>query len=139
MAKRKVIIKSCGNCHICGKEHMSNEGGWVINAEKLNFCHSLDHSCYDIYFNNVRTAEKQKVVINTENDKRMNMYIEYLKSKNVNINMPLNKKGKKILAAMEKEYGKDKGKAVFYASENKGTIKGVKGKMVKGFRSLLSI
>lgn len=53
--------------------------------------------------------------------------------------MPLNKKGKKILAAMEKEYGKDKGKAVFYASENKGTIKGVKGKMVKGFRSLLSI
>jgi hypothetical protein len=60
---------------------MSNEGGWVINAEKLNFCHSLDNSCYDIYFNNVRTSEKQKVVINTENDKRMNMYIEYLKSK----------------------------------------------------------
>ena len=79
MAKRKEILKSCGNCHICGKEHMSNEGGWVINAEKLNFCHSLDHSCYDIYFNNVRTKDKQKVVINTENDKRMNMYIEYLK------------------------------------------------------------
>ena len=53
--------------------------------------------------------------------------------------MPLNKKGKKILAEMQKEYGKDKGKAVFYASENKGTIKGVKAKMVKGFRSLLSI
>ena len=53
--------------------------------------------------------------------------------------MPLNKKGKKILAEMQKEYGKDKGKAVFYASENNGTIKGVKGKMVKGFRSLLSI
>jgi hypothetical protein len=79
MGKRKEILKSCGNCHICGKEHMSNEGGWVINAEKLNFCHSLDHSCYDIYFNNVRTSEKQKVVINTENDKRMNLYIEYLK------------------------------------------------------------
>jgi hypothetical protein len=26
---------------------------------------------------------------------------------------------------MIKEYGKDKGKNVFYASENKGTIKGV--------------
>lgn len=39
--------------------------------------------------------------------------------------MPLNKKGKKIKSAMEKEYGKKKGKAVFYASENKGTIKGV--------------
>ena len=42
--------------------------------------------------------------------------------------MPLNVKGKKILAAMQKEYVKEKGKAVFYASENKGTIKGVKKK-----------
>ena len=43
--------------------------------------------------------------------------------------MPLNKKGQKIKGAMEKEYGKKKGDAVFYASENKGTIKGVtKGK-----------
>lgn len=39
--------------------------------------------------------------------------------------MPLNKKGKKIKAAMEKEYGKKKGESVFYASENKGTIKNV--------------
>jgi hypothetical protein len=52
--------------------------------------------------------------------------------------MPLNKKGKKILAEMQKEYGKKKGKAVFYASENKGTIKGVTGKMAKGFKSLLA-
>jgi len=42
--------------------------------------------------------------------------------------MPLNKKGKKILAAMQKEYGKERGKTVFYASENKGIIKGVKKK-----------
>jgi hypothetical protein len=40
--------------------------------------------------------------------------------------MPLNPKGEKIKAAMEKEYGTEKGKKVFYASENKGTIKGVK-------------
>ena len=39
--------------------------------------------------------------------------------------MPLNKKGKKIKVAMEKEYGKKKGDSVFYASENKGKIKGV--------------
>ncbi len=39
--------------------------------------------------------------------------------------MPLTKKGKKIEEAMEKEYGEEKGKQVFYASENKGTIKGV--------------
>ena len=42
--------------------------------------------------------------------------------------MPLNAKGKKILAAMQKVYGKEKGKTVFYASENKGTITGVKKK-----------
>lgn len=42
--------------------------------------------------------------------------------------MPLNVKGKKILAAMQKEYGEKKGTAIFYASENKGTIKGVKKK-----------
>ena len=45
--------------------------------------------------------------------------------------MPLNKKGKKIEEAMEKEYGKEKGKGVFYASKNKGTIKGVEKKSAK--------
>lgn len=40
--------------------------------------------------------------------------------------MPLNKKGKKIKKTMEKEYGKKKGEKIFYASENKGTIKNIK-------------
>ena len=38
--------------------------------------------------------------------------------------MPLTKKGKDIKAAMEKEYGKEKGEEVFYASQNKGKITG---------------
>jgi hypothetical protein len=38
--------------------------------------------------------------------------------------MPLTKKGKKIMAAMKAEYGAKRGKEVFYASQNKGTIKG---------------
>jgi hypothetical protein len=42
--------------------------------------------------------------------------------------MPLNKKGKKIMKAMKKEYGKNEGKKVFYASKNKGVIKGVEKK-----------
>ena len=45
--------------------------------------------------------------------------------------MPLNKKGLKIRAAMEKYYGKEKGDEVFYASESKGTIKGVTKKSGK--------
>jgi hypothetical protein len=45
--------------------------------------------------------------------------------------MPLTSKGKKIKAAMAKEYSqsgdgkKKKGEQIFYATENKGTIKGV--------------
>lgn len=39
--------------------------------------------------------------------------------------MPLNEKGRKIMRAMKRKYGKKKGESVFYASENKGTIKGV--------------
>jgi hypothetical protein len=39
--------------------------------------------------------------------------------------MPLTAKGKEIMANMKKEYGAKKAKAVFYASANKGTIKGV--------------
>lgn len=42
--------------------------------------------------------------------------------------MPLTKKGKKIMSAMKKEYGKKKGKSVFYATRNKGKIKGVEKK-----------
>jgi hypothetical protein len=38
--------------------------------------------------------------------------------------MPLTKKGKKIKSAMEEQYGPKKGEKVFYASQNKGRIKG---------------
>jgi hypothetical protein len=38
--------------------------------------------------------------------------------------VPLTDKGKKILASMKKEYGPEKGKRVFYASQNAGTITG---------------
>lgn len=44
--------------------------------------------------------------------------------------MPLTEKGKKIKRAMVKQYGKEKGEQVFYASQKKGTIRGThkKGK-----------
>ncbi len=45
--------------------------------------------------------------------------------------MPLTKKGTKILRNMKKEYGAKKGERVFYASANKGTIKGVHPKKKK--------
>lgn len=43
--------------------------------------------------------------------------------------MPLTSKGAKVKRAMQKQYGKKRGERAFYASANKGTIKGVhKGK-----------
>ena len=44
--------------------------------------------------------------------------------------MPETKKGRKIKKSMQKQYGKEKGEQVFYASANKDTITGVhkKGK-----------
>ncbi len=42
--------------------------------------------------------------------------------------MPFTKKGDKIMSNMKKEYGEEKGESVFYASRNKGTIKGVEKK-----------
>ena len=38
--------------------------------------------------------------------------------------MPLTKKGQKVLAAMKKEYGADRGASVFYASVRAGKLKG---------------
>ena len=40
--------------------------------------------------------------------------------------MPLNKKGKKIMKSMKKQYGKKKGEKIFYASKNKGVKRGKK-------------
>lgn len=42
--------------------------------------------------------------------------------------MPITKKGKEIMGAMEKEYGSKKAENVFYASKNAGKIKGVEGR-----------
>ena len=42
--------------------------------------------------------------------------------------MPLTKKGKKIKKSMSKTYGAKKGEKVFYASINKGKIKGAEKK-----------
>ena len=45
--------------------------------------------------------------------------------------MPLTPKGKKIMKSMKKQYGSKKGETVFYASKNKGAIKGVVKKRKK--------
>jgi hypothetical protein len=45
--------------------------------------------------------------------------------------MPLTKKGRQILAKLGNEHGPKKAKEIFYASINKGTIKGAEAKKTK--------
>lgn len=49
--------------------------------------------------------------------------------------MPQTAKGRKIKKAMQRQYGAEKGKRVFYASINKGTITGAERKPRRGRRS----
>ena len=69
MVRKKTWSRSnltlvCGKCTICERELLSNEGGWIINAEKKYFCHEgRDGSCFDQYckqgVNNVRKENEE--------------------------------------------------------------------------------
>jgi hypothetical protein len=76
---------------------------------------------------------------NEESDRRGNRYSQEISemmktedSADVYTKDPLTKKGQKILEAMKKIYGEEKGEQVFYASKNKGTISGVDSKSKNG-------
>jgi len=45
--------------------------------------------------------------------------------------MPLTKKGKKIMGALQQEYGPKRGRSIFYAMKNAGEIKSVERKRRK--------
>tara|TARA_R100001510_G_scaffold19427_1_gene16939 strand:+ start:121 stop:351 length:231 start_codon:yes stop_codon:yes gene_type:complete len=48
--KPKIPSLICGYCEVCNKQLMSDEGGWIITAEKKYFCHDgKDGSCFDSY------------------------------------------------------------------------------------------
>ena len=62
---RKNVVIVCGYCLMCKRQLLSNEGGWIINAEKKYFCHHYNgtKSCFDKYKNigdkNVRKENEE--------------------------------------------------------------------------------
>ena len=50
---RKNIVIVCGYCLMCKRQLLSNEGEWIINAERKYFCHHYNgtESCFDKYIN----------------------------------------------------------------------------------------
>tara|TARA_R100000935_G_scaffold19421_1_gene37322 strand:- start:320 stop:532 length:213 start_codon:yes stop_codon:yes gene_type:complete len=53
---RSKVIKA-GICTMCDKALMSNEGGWIVNANKDYFCESHKanfFSCFDEYLKQLK-------------------------------------------------------------------------------------
>ena len=47
---------------MCKRQLLSNEGGWIINAEKKRFCEHYGEnteSCFDKYLNRGKNYEKR--------------------------------------------------------------------------------
>jgi len=70
MVRKKTWVKSkrnlsiqCGTCLICDKPMMSDEGGWIVNAEKKHFCErhrTNEHSCFDEYLKQYQEWKKSR-------------------------------------------------------------------------------
>ena len=60
-ATRSKVILRCGVCVMCDANLMSNEGGWIVNANKDYFCESHKKgfaSCFDEYLRQRAEWEK---------------------------------------------------------------------------------
>ena len=76
MAKRKVRLQGVGICKSCNIE-IINTDLFVIFADRN--CQHV--KCYEESETIRQKNLKEKPVVNQDSEKRMNMYIEYLKTK----------------------------------------------------------
>ena len=76
MAKKKFILKSVGSCKSCNIE-VINTDSFVIFADR-----TCQHTtCYEQSEKTRQNNIKEMPVANQDSEKRMQMYIEYLKTK----------------------------------------------------------
>ena len=68
MKKKKTWVRSkeqsliCGYCETCNKQLMSDEGGWIITANKQYFCHNgKDGSCFDKHCGKNETTKGEQL------------------------------------------------------------------------------
>ena len=69
MVRKKTWSRSnltlvCGYCIMCKRQLLSNEGGWIINAEKKHFCEHYGEnteSCFDKYINRGDNNVRQEI------------------------------------------------------------------------------
>jgi hypothetical protein len=76
LAKKKFILKSVGSCKSCNIE-VINTDSFVIFADR-----TCQHTkCYEKSETTRQNNIKEMPVANQDSEKRMQMYIEYLKTK----------------------------------------------------------
>ena len=76
MAKKKFILKSVGTCKSCNIE-VINTDSFVIFADR-----TCQHTtCYEQSETTRQNNLKERPVADNNSEKRMQMYIEYLKTK----------------------------------------------------------
>jgi uncharacterized protein (DUF1684 family) len=76
LAKKKFILKSVGSCKSCNIE-IINTDSFVIFADR-----TCQHTkCYEQSETIRQDNIKKNATVNIDGDKRMEMYIEYLKTK----------------------------------------------------------
>jgi uncharacterized protein (DUF1684 family) len=76
VAKKKFILKSVGSCKSCNIE-IINTDSFVIFADR-----TCQHTkCYEQSETIRQDNIKKNATVNIDGDKRMKMYIEYLKTK----------------------------------------------------------
>jgi hypothetical protein len=76
LAKKKFILKSVGSCKSCNIE-VINTDSFVIFADR-----TCQHTtCYEQSETTRQDNLKKNATVNISSDKRMEMYIEYLKTK----------------------------------------------------------
>ena len=59
--KARTRTIKCGTCLMCDKVLMSDEGGWIINANQDYFCESHKTgvvSCFDEYLRQLKEFNK---------------------------------------------------------------------------------
>ena len=72
--RNKTTVLLCGHCEECGRQLLSNEGGWIISYNnKKYYCHDgKSGSCYDNYCErklketNYANGRKEKIPLHKE-------------------------------------------------------------------------
>ncbi len=140
-AKTKDALMECMECGHKFKKNLSPNtfevkcpkcGGYdvdVISGDSKTKDDIVWEKPKDQLKKELEEAKKNKDYVKADEiEHRLNSFVsdpKYKDSSDFYTKDPLTKKGEKILAAMKKAYGEEKGEQIFYASKNKGTISGV--------------